>query len=35
MEMKNHGEQVLELAEDKINRLGYMLEYSHVPFIPN
>jgi hypothetical protein len=35
MEMKNYEEQDLELAEDRINRLGHMLEYSPVPFIPN
>jgi hypothetical protein len=35
MEMKNHEEQDLELAEDKINRLGHMFKYSPIPFIPN
>jgi hypothetical protein len=35
VEMKNHEGQDLELAKDRINRLGHMLEYSPVSFIPN
>jgi hypothetical protein len=35
VEMKNHEEQDLELAEDRINKPGHMLEYSPVPFISN
>jgi hypothetical protein len=35
VEMKNYEGKDLELAEDRINRLGHMLEYSPVPFIPN
>jgi len=34
-DFRENKEQDLELAEDRINRLGHMLEYSPVPFIPN